>query len=161
MNGQDPQNPQQPSGQQGGTQPTPPQHPRPSDAELGIGSTGDFATSIKIPPHSLKFDELYFLKLLAGSISLMKEEKMKIVEAVPKLTQFQVDELIRILEDERRKFAELDDKHQAKVKELQQRQEEEWKQLETKKEEELNKTKALDEAEKLRQQIAQGGSQQK
>lgn len=174
MNGQDPQNGQTqagnqnssqsgtptppPAGDQGGTPPTPATPPKKvvSDEELGIGSVGDFTTTIHIPPHNLQFNEMYFLKLLSGSISLMKEEKMKIVESVPKLSQYQIDELVRILEEEKRKFAELDEKHQAKVQELQKKQEEDWRYLEMKKEEESKNQEATDEAEKLRQQIAQG-----
>lgn len=170
-----------PAGDQGGTPPPPPPtgdepvepatssepiEPTPpaeeptkkivSDEELGIGKVGDFSTSIKIPPHSLKFDEMYFLKLLSGSISLMKEEKMKIVTSIPKLSQYQIDELTRILEEEKRKFAELDDKHQEKVQELQKKQEEDWKYMEMKKEEVSKDKETQDEAEKLRQQIAGG-----
>jgi hypothetical protein len=145
-------------------EPTPPAEEPPkkvvSDEELGIGSVGDFSTSIKIPPHNLEFDEMYFLKLLSGSISLMKEEKMKIVESIPKLSQYQIDELTRILEEEKRKFAELDDKHQAKVQELQRKQEDDWKHLETKKEESVKEEATQDEAEKLRQQIAEGAPEQ-
>ena len=53
----------------------------------------DFKTTIKIPAHSLKFDEAYFIKLLAGSISLTRDEKKRIVDSIPKLRQEQVDEL--------------------------------------------------------------------
>jgi len=68
--------------------------------------------------------------MLSGSISLTKNEKKKIVESVPKLSQYQIDELIKIFEEERRKFAELDEKHQVKIRELQGKQVEDWKDLE-------------------------------
>lgn len=159
--------PTQQSGQQGGAQPAGTQPasitPEPpkrivSDEELGIGTVGDFATSIKIPPHNLSLNEPYFLKLMAGSISLMKEEKIKIIQSVPKLSQYQVDELIRILEEEKRKFAELDDKHQTKVRELQSKQEEDWGQLESQQQEQVDKEKIKAEEEALRQQIMGGGN---
>ena len=79
---------------------------------------------------------------------------MKIVESVPKLSQYQIDELIRILEEEKRKFAELNDDHQGKVQELQKKQEEDWKYMEMKKEEATQDEASQDEAEKIRQQIA-------
>jgi hypothetical protein len=185
MDGQDPQQQQGSQGGAQGGQPTPPPtQPDPqqqggqtgtqgtgqddqtavtepkrvvSDDEIGIGTVGDFSTSIKIPAHNLKFDEMYFLKLMSGSISLMKEEKIKIIESVPKLSQFQVDELIRILEEEKRKFAELDEKHQTKIQELQKKQDEDWKYLEMKKQEDAEKSKADEEAKRLREQISGGG----
>lgn len=145
-----------------GAQPTPPPEVKRvvSDEDLGIGSVGDFATSIKIPPHNLTFDEAYFLKLMSGSISLMKEEKIKIIESVPKLSQYQVDELIRILEDEKRKFAELDEKHQAKVMELQQKQQDDWQALEMQQKEAEERKRAEEEAAKIRQQIGGGDMNQ-
>ena len=57
----------------------------------------EFKTTIVIPPHSISFDENKFLNLLAGSISLTKDEKKKIIDSIPKLRQDQVDELMRIL----------------------------------------------------------------
>lgn len=125
------------AGQGGGQEPIVEENylrPRPPDGELGIGSVGGFATTVTISPHpNTTFDEAYFLKMLAGSISLTKNEKKKIVEAVPKLSQYQIDELIKIFEEERRKFAELDEKHQVKIRELQQKQMDDWKDLEMEK----------------------------
>lgn len=90
----------------------------------------NFKMNVKIPAHSLKFDEFYFLKLLAGSISLTKDEKWKIVQSVPKLRQEQVDELIRILEEEKEKFIELSPKHAAQLKRLEEQHLADWKDLE-------------------------------
>lgn len=132
--------------------------PRPPDTELGIGTVGDFATAILVPAHpNTNFDESYFLKMLSGSISLTKNEKKKIVESVPKLSQYQIDELIKIFEEERRKFAELDEKHQVKIRELQQKQMEDWKDLEMEKQQAEGSAKAEAEAAKLRDQLM-GGS---
>jgi hypothetical protein len=99
-----------------------------------IGSFGidekAFQTKIKLPKHNLSFDENKFLRLLAGSISLTKDEKKRIIEAVPKLTQYQVDELVRILEEEKRKFSELDVRHKGQLDELETKHHREWEDLE-------------------------------
>lgn len=113
----------------------------------------NWTTSVKIPAHQLKFDEAYFLNLLAGSISLTKDEKKKIVDSVPKLRQEQVDELIRIFEEERAKFIELSPKHGAQLKKLEDEHAADWKDIEisyvatAKKEEEDKK------AEEIRKQL--------
>jgi hypothetical protein len=90
----------------------------------------DFKMNIKIPAHSLKFDEVYFIKLLAGSISLTKEEKWKIIQSIPKLRQEQIDELIRILEEEKEKFIELSPKHASQLKKLEEQHKADWQDLE-------------------------------
>lgn len=64
------------------------------------------------------FDEKKFIELLAGSISLTVNEKRKIVEAIPQLSQYQIDELIKIFEEEKGKFAELEQKHSESIAEL-------------------------------------------
>ncbi len=57
--------------------------------------------NITIPTHpATNFNEQLFLTLLRGSISLTRDEKWRIIQAVPKLSQFQVDELQKILEEE-------------------------------------------------------------
>ncbi|MEI7511561.1 MAG: hypothetical protein WCJ84_05370, partial [Candidatus Peregrinibacteria bacterium] len=89
-----------------------------------------FKTKIKLPKHNLQFDENHFLLLLAGSISLTKDEKKRIIEAVPRLTQYQVDELMRILEEEKRKFSELDVRHKQQLDELEGKHNQEWEDLE-------------------------------
>ena len=71
---------------------------------------------IQIPPHNLSFDEKKFLKLLAASISLSKSEKKKIIDTIPSLRQKQIDDLIKIFEDEGSKFAELPKRHQEELK---------------------------------------------
>lgn len=135
--------------------------PRPPDSELGIGSIGDFATTVAVPAHSnTTFDESYFLKMLAGSISLTKNEKAKIVESIPKLSQYQIDELIKIFEEERRKFSELDEKHQVKIRELQAKQTEDWKDLEMAGQQEERKGEDEAAAEALRAKLAGGGGEE-
>lgn len=62
-----------------------------------------------IPPHpNTTFDEAQFLILLEGSISLTLEEKKRVIEAIPRLSIEQINELIGIFEEEKVKFAELE-----------------------------------------------------
>ncbi len=78
-----------------------------------------FLQEIKIPEHpNTKFDDKKFVSLLAGSISLTFTEKKKIIEALPQLSQFQVDELMKIFEEEQQKFTELEKKHAEQVAKL-------------------------------------------
>jgi len=87
---------------------------------------------IAIPKHpETTFDEQLFLGLLRGSISLTRDEKWRIIQAVPKLSQFQIDELQKILEDERRKFSELSPKHLLQLQKLEQKHGEDWHDLQS------------------------------
>lgn len=95
-----------------------------------FGKDDKFQSNLKIPAHNLNFDEAYFLRLLAGSISLTKDEKKRIIQAIPKLTQYQIDELIKILEEEKRKFSELDVKHKEQLQQLEAKHAREWEELE-------------------------------
>ncbi len=86
--------------------------------------------NIQIPAHpETMFDEQKFLTLLRGSISLTRDEKWRIIQAMPKLSQFQIDELQKILEEERRKFGELSPKHLLQLMKLEQKHAEDWKDL--------------------------------
>ena len=98
-------------------------------ANFQIGSN---LRDIKIPlkPHSLNFDERKFLHLLAGSISLGIDEKKKILNSIPTLRQAQVDQLIEIFEDEKKKFAELPQKHVSELIKLDQKHNLEWTSIE-------------------------------
>ncbi len=60
----------------------------------------------------------------------MKDEKKRIIEALPRLTQNQVDELMRILEEEKDKFSALDVEHKPQLDTLQAKHEQEWSELE-------------------------------
>lgn len=109
----------------------------------------NFTTTVKLPEHTIKVDDAYFLNLLAGSISLTRDEKKKIVDSFGKLRQEQVDELIRIFEEERTKFVELSSKHGAQLKKLEDEHAADWKDIEVsytvaqKKEEEDAKADAI------------------
>ncbi len=87
---------------------------------------------IVVPAHpETTLDEQRFLTLLRGSISLTRDEKWRIIQAVPKLSQFQIDELQKILEEEKRKFGELSPKHLLQLMKLEQKHAEDWKDLQS------------------------------
>ena len=88
--------------------------------------------NISVPAHpETQFDEQKFLTLLRGSISLTRDEKWRIIQAIPKLSQFQIDELQKILEEERKKFSELSPKHLLQLMKLEQKHSEDWKDLQS------------------------------
>lgn len=95
-------------------------------ANFQLGKNLPFPLGVSIPPHQLQFDENKFLKLLAGSISLSKDEKKRIIETIPKLKQAQVDELMRIFEEEQFKFSQLSIKHVPQLEKLAQQHLQEW-----------------------------------
>lgn len=87
---------------------------------------------VQAPLHpETNFDEQKFLALLRGSISLTRDEKWRIIQAIPKLSQFQIDELQKILEEEKRKFSELSPKHLLQLQRLEQKHSEDWKDLQS------------------------------
>ncbi|MBI2635866.1 hypothetical protein HYW84_00895 [Candidatus Peregrinibacteria bacterium] len=133
--------------------PPPPIGPLPSDADLKargyddedirilkevkdyrFGSITAKLTNDKVavPAHpETKFDSEKFLTLLRGSISLTRDEKWRIIQAIPKLSQFQIDELQKILEDEKRKFGELSPKHLLQLMKLENKHSEDWRDLQS------------------------------
>jgi hypothetical protein len=159
--GAQPQGPAQPlSGQQ---MPQPPGMPgtppdqtkkeeKPANFQLGTMLGDDI--NITLPPHpETEFDDKHFLKLLAASISLSKAEKMRILEAIPKLKQWQVDELINIFEEERKKFAQLSERHVPQLKKLEKQHFEEWKDIEMEQEKEVKSEEDKQKAEEIRKQL--------
>jgi len=109
---------------------------------------------IPIPAHpNTKFDEKNFLALLAGSISLTINEKKKIIEAIPQLSQFQIDELMKIFDEEKGKFAELEKKHSEQISELEKQHAGSWQDLEAQKEEESKKEEEAQEADDIKKQL--------
>lgn len=114
----------------------------------------EFISSVTIPAHpNTKFDEQKFLQLLAGSISLTINEKKRIIESVPKLSQFQIDELMKIFEEERGKFAELEKKHADQVANLEEKHAQGWQDVEAKAEEEKKRGDEEKEAEDLKKSL--------
>lgn len=109
---------------------------------------------IKVPAHpETAFDEQRFLLLLRGSISLTRDEKWRIIQAIPKLSQFQIDELQKILEEERRKFSELSPKHLLQLMKLEQRHCEDWKDLQAVTVQQDARSEEQDQAEQIRKQL--------
>lgn len=111
-------------------------------------SSVTFDTKIKIPENNLSFDQNYFLQLIAGSIALRIDEKEKIILSIPKLSQRQVDELMKIFEEEKDEFDKLAEKYPDQIKQLRDKAKTEWKLFETKDdqkmEQEENKNKVDD-----------------
>lgn len=76
------------------------------------------------------FDETNFLELLEHSLSLNVYEKKRVIDAIPTLSQFQIDELVKVFEDEREEFKKLMWSEAEAIKELVVKSREWWTQLE-------------------------------
>ena len=135
---------------------TPPQKEDTTPANFQIGSKLPKVISVKIPANQLQFDEQYFLHLLASSISLTRDEKVRIIESIPKLKQSQVDELIRIFEEEQKKFAELPAKHVEQLKKLEAQHYSDWMDIELKQKQVGKKNEDEAKAEAIRKQLGLG-----
>lgn len=110
--------------------------------------------NIVVPPHpETTFDEQSFLTLLCGSISLFKDEKWRIIQAIPKLSQQQIDELQNILREEKKKFAELSPKHLRQLKQLEQKHAEDWKDLQSMYVQDQAKQKESAQADEIRKKL--------
>ncbi len=106
-----------------GKNPTPPADDKKDDKKPVIPGTGTLPKRDKhvfiIPNHpNTRFDEENFLVLLEGSISLTMEEKKRVIEAIPRLAIEQINELIKIFEEEKQKFAELEGEFKDDVEKL-------------------------------------------
>jgi len=118
------------------------------------GDDHSFITSVPVPAHpNSQFDEKKFLELLAKSISLTKTEKQRIISSMPKLSQYQIDELMRIFEEEQKKFSELNDKHENQLKALEDKHKDDWNDIELQSKQDAKKKEDDDEATKLRKQM--------
>ena len=126
--------------QAGGTPPsdsTPPTPSAPIDPNARHGQLGTRnGHYLVIPPHpNTQFDEDNFLTLLEGSISLTLEEKNRVIEAIPRLSIEQINELIKIFVEEKQKFSELESEFGDDVAKLKKERETEIKMEENKQEE--------------------------
>jgi hypothetical protein len=72
---------------------------------------------------------------------------------MPKLSQYQIDELMRIFEEEQKKFAELNDKHENQLKALEDKHKDDWNDIELQSKQDAKKKEDDDEATKLRKQM--------
>lgn len=75
------------------------------------------------------FDETNFLGLLEHSLSLSTFEKKRVIDAIPTLSQFQLDELVKVFEDERVEFRKLMPTEWEIIKWLVVKAQNEWEQL--------------------------------
>ena len=122
-------------------------------ANYQIGSKLPKIITIKIPAHTLNFDEQHFLHMLGGSISLTRDEKKRIIDSVPKLKQSQIDELVRIFEEERHKFAELSAKHVEQLKKLEEQHWIDWQDIELSQKSEEKKSNDQAQADEIRKKL--------
>ncbi len=76
-----------------------------------------------------QFDEKEFVDLLEHSLSLSVSEKKRVVDAVPTLSQYQIDELKKVFTEERDEFRKLMPKEGETIKKLVTDKRAEWKQL--------------------------------
>ncbi len=107
-----------------------------------------------VPLHpETNFDEQKFLTMLRGSISLTRDEKWRIIQAIPKLSQFQIDELQKILEEEKFKFSQLSPKHLKHLQQLEKKHGEDWKDLQALYVQNAAKQKEQSQADEIRKQL--------
>jgi len=85
------------------------------DWEFPISGPYPIPENIKIPEHEHNIDEKEFLHLLSNSVSFTSKEKGKIIDNLPNLSTFQINEMIRILREEEKKFEELNIKHEKQL----------------------------------------------
>ena len=110
--------------------------------------------NIPVPAHpETTFDDQKFLTLLRGSISLTRDEKWRIIMAIPKLSQFQIDELQKILEEERHKFSELSPKHLLQLQKLEQKHADDWRDLQAVSVQQSAKSQEQAQAADIRKQL--------
>lgn len=88
-----------------------------------------FLELIKNHPLTI-FNEENFLELLEHSLSLNVYEKKRVIDAIPTLSQFQIDELVKVFEDEREEFKKLMWSEAEAIKDLVIKSREWWLQLE-------------------------------
>lgn len=118
---------------------------------ISVALTNDH---IVVPAHlETKFDEQKFLSLLRGSISLTRDEKWRIVQAIPKLSQFQIDELQKILDEEKYKFSQLSPKHLKHLQQLEKKHTEDWKDLQASFVQQQAKKQEASQADDIRKQL--------
>ena len=84
---------------------------------------------IKLHSDEVEFDAENFSDLLKFSLSLNTMEKKRVVDAIPTLSQFQIDELTKVFTEERVKFKDLAKEHPDDIKKLLKKQQSEWNQL--------------------------------
>lgn len=126
---------------------------QPSQSDTGRLPKRD-AHLFEIPPHpNTTFDEEEFLDHLEGSISLTMEEKKRVIEAIPRLSIEQINELLTIFKEERQKFADLEKEFADDVAKLKREREKETQIAEIHQEEQAEDAESAHEAEALRKKL--------
>lgn len=121
---------------------------------FGTISDGLNNDKVVIPDHpETAFDEQRFLTLLRGSISLTRDEKWRIIQAVPKLSQFQIDELQKILDEEKFKFSQLSPKHLRHLMQLEKKHTQDWQDLQSMYVQNEAKKEEANQADEIRKQL--------
>ncbi|PIV90429.1 hypothetical protein COW46_02890 [Candidatus Gracilibacteria bacterium CG17_big_fil_post_rev_8_21_14_2_50_48_13] len=131
---------------------TPPPEPRGS-AYKHTEDFSTFATAVALPGHTTIFDEKYFLYLFAGSLVLSLPEKKEILGRIPQLSQFQIDELIKILEEEKQKFDLLENEHPEQIQKMRVETKRDWDILEMEIPKQAASENANNEAEEIRKKL--------
>ncbi len=68
----------------------------------------EFITQMFVPPHPKSyFDEKLLLKRLANNVNFLLEDKLMIIENIQKFTQFQINKICDMLQNEILRFIEL------------------------------------------------------
>ncbi len=107
----------------------PAQAPKPLDVAVTTPEENQTILSRMLEHPLCAFDEPYFLDLLQHSLSLSVPEKKRVVDAVPTLTQYQIDELTKVFLDEREEFRKLMDKERDTILDLVSKQSYGWREL--------------------------------
>ena len=131
---------------------TPPPEPRGS-AYKHTQDFASFATAVAMPGHTTIFDEKYFLYLFAGSLVLSLTEKKDILNRIPQLSQFQIDELVKILEEEKQKFDLLENEHPEQIQKMRQETKRDWDILEMEIPKQAAAESATSEADEIRKKL--------
>jgi hypothetical protein len=116
------QNPPVPPADQAGSPMPPPPPPRQKT------SNDELFKRFQVHPLT-SFEETSFMDLLEHSLSLSTFEKKRVIDAIPTLSQFQIDELIKVFEDERVEFRKLMPTEGEIIKWLVVKAQNEWEQL--------------------------------
>lgn len=131
---------------------TPPPEPRGS-AYKHTDDFANFATTVTIPAHATVFDEKYFLYLFGGSLVLQLTEKKEILGRTATLSQFQINELIKILEEEKQKFDILESEHPEQIQKMRMETKRDWELLEMETHKQVAENNATNEADEIRKKL--------
>lgn len=105
-------------------------HSNPQDQGTPRAKTPNTDILRRMAHHPLtQFDENAFLDLLEHSLSLSTFEKKRVIDSIPHLSQFQIDELMKVFEDERIEFRKLIATEGEIIKGLVIKAQNEWEQL--------------------------------